>query len=1133
MPILKKSVFGKTWPILSMLLLMSHLLCAQIIESSEPHSFEQDTSRANQWIKIAKSFLDSIQYDSAIRYYQQAIDTYAPYLSENEDTLLWESYIHCKNRIGNCYARLVAYEKGLSIFNANLKLAKKYLGENHSEVDYAYMGLGIIYKNQGFFKKALAFYQKALPIQYIVFGEKHPRVADTHITIGNVSINQGLFEEALKNYQKALTIQLDYYGESAQDQTIATSYIGIGTAYFYQSKYKEAMVYFEKALTIQKIVLGEKHFHTGVSHSWMGNVYGTLGLYEKALESNQKALRIFQLSLNENHPNIGVVLNNIGNLFGSLGEFEKAEEYLRKDLAILIATVGENHPDVAGNYNNLGGVFENREKYEEALQMHQKALDIKRKILRENHPDIGLSYDNLGVAYEKLGNNKEALNNYEKALAINLIALGKNHPQCSKSYFNIGTVQGIQGNYDLSLENHKKALDIRVGAYGNNHPNVAESFNRIGMIYQELGDFEKAIDNFQEAIWANTPDSKKLETDASEIVGIEVYSDLVLSETLLQRAKTLSLLNSHQPEGLGNYYSSRQTYEQATQLIDLMRQKLHRNADKEELLKKALDIYQGAIQTNLELYQQTQQDSFLQQAFVYSEKSRATLLLEDLSNTQAKSFAGIPDSLLEQEKEVEALLSTYEQNLFLETQKKNQADSTTIFFLRNKIFLLKQQADSINAVFEKEFPNYYRLKYDVDVVAVQEIQHSMVDDETSLIEYFIGDSSIYAFFISKNTYDLIKLPNDFPLHQWVNRLQSSIYTWYLTGQESEETYQAYTDTFATTAHQLYQKLLAPIVEKYPLSSRLIIVPDGVLGYVPFEILLKEKPRNPTQFANHNYLIKDHQISYCYSATLLQEMKEKQHQRKPNDQLLAFAPSFGNYPMLASSRQVEEVRRGLGALRFNIPEAQAICDLLGGRAILGADATEANFTSLAPQYSILHLATHGKANDRAGEYSFLAFANIPDSVENEFLYTRDLYNLQLNADMVVLSACETGIGELQRGEGIVSLARGFSYAGAKSILTSLWNINDATTSELMKSFYTYIDGGMSKDAALRQAKLDYLQSHPNEEVHPFYWAAMIAMGDMAPIDVQKTFVAWWIWLLLGLGIMVVGGYLYKKKKNHLE
>ncbi|NJL75556.1 MAG: CHAT domain-containing protein [Saprospiraceae bacterium] len=204
-------------------------------------------------------------------------------------------------------------------------------------------------------------------------------------------------------------------------------------------------------------------------------------------------------------------------------------------------------------------------------------------------------------------------------------------------------------------------------------------------------------------------------------------------------------------------------------------------------------------------------------------------------------------------------------------------------------------------------------------------------------------------------------------------------------------------------------------------------------------------------------------------------------------------------------------------------------LLGGKVIVGEKATVSAFEQQAPFYKIIHLATHGKANDEVGDYAYLAFTEVFDSLDNEKLYNRDLYHLNLNADMVVLSACETGIGELRLGEGIISLARGFSYAGAKSIITTLWSVDDETTQKLMTQFYTHLKVGMAKDAALRQAKIDFLNTNSSLKAHPFYWATFIPIGDTQPIEPPSNFFIW-MW---GLVLMVVGAlvfYVWRKKSK---
>ena len=271
-----------------------------------------------------------------------------------------------------------------------------------------------------------------------------------------------------------------------------------------------------------------------------------------------------------------------------------------------------------------------------------------------------------------------------------------------------------------------------------------------------------------------------------------------------------------------------------------------------------------------------------------------------------------------------------------------------------------------------------------------------------------------------------------------------------------------------------------------------------------------------------YLIKKHQISYNYSATLYHQLlTQKNEAAKEN--LLAFAPSFKDNKEKFES--ITARRNGFENLLYNIPEAEIAHDYISGHLFKGNAATEENFLKNAGDYKIIHLSTHAKSNDELGDYSFIAMSKVNDSIDDaNRIYTSELYNLNLKADMVVLSACETGLGELQKGEGIISLARAFTYAGAKSTINSLWSVNDASTKALMEEFYKNIKAGKTKDQALHEAKLSYLE---NEDMDaPYFWASFIAMGNMEPIILSSSTRYYWLLLLLIPAFI----FIYKRRKT---
>jgi len=411
--------------------------------------------------------------------------------------------------------------------------------------------------------------------------------------------------------------------------------------------------------------------------------------------------------------------------------------------------------------------------------------------------------------------------------------------------------------------------------------------------------------------------------------------------------------------------------------------------------------------------------------------------------------------------------------------------------------------------FKNDYPNYHQLKYQHEVASVKDIQALLKPDQT-LLEYFVGDKNIFIYTIAKNDFKVKKVAKDFPLEEWVTQLRNSIYE-----------FDKQNEVYSKVAHDLYTKLIAPVQKE--LQQKLVIVPDGVLNYIPFESLLTEETTEVNNYKKLPYFIRKHQISYNYSATLFKQLTEKENIETEGD-LLAFAPIFNSNKEEYAT--INARRNGFANLQYNIPEVESINTLIEGKLFTGDQATEANFNKHAKDYKIIHLSTHGKSNDELGDYSFIAFSKVNDSIEdNNRLYVRELYNMELNADMAVLSACETGLGELKRGEGIIGLARAFTYAGAKSTINSLWSVDDAKTKKIMELFYTNIKDGMAKDEALHHAKLTYLDEE--FDAAPYYWASFIPAGNMEPIVLKSNYDYLWLGGIVGLGF---GLALYRRKKK---
>ena len=535
------------------------------------------------------------------------------------------------------------------------------------------------------------------------------------------------------------------------------------------------------------------------------------------------------------------------------------------------------------------------------------------------------------------------------------------------------------------------------------------------------------------------------------------------------------------------------------------------NSSKFIWAKEIHSLYENALISNQLVFQKKNDWKSVRESFIYSERSKSLLLYQSIQESDALSFANIPDTLLEKEYDLRIDITYYDKKRQEKLSEGLEETDTTVLAISSKLFDLNREYEALKERFETEYPDYYQLKYDLSTVSLEYVQDTLLTTDQTLLEYFVGDSSIFIFTVGKDKYDVVEVKRDFPLVEWVRQLQNGLTGYYalLLAQRTDDLYGETIRQYSEASQQLYDKLIAPVKEQLN-TPELIIVPDGLLGYVPFGALLSGAPKRTSIFDTYPFLEKEYNISYCYSATLLREMKEKQHKQQPTGSLVAFAPFYeGGYAKLDStfSLSFDTLANGQDTLTFNdvvtrkdfnsLPasgeEVKTASLFWDGDYYLNTDATEERFHEVAGNYRIVHLSTHGVADSRSGDYSYLAFAEQKDSIENEFLYVRDLYNTQLNADLVTLSACETAAGELQRGEGIISLARAFAYAGAKSIVTTLWLANDAATRDLMKSFYQQLQNGQTKDVALQKAKLDLLKNRAY--AHPFFWAGFVLVGYM--------------------------------------
>ncbi len=536
----------------------------------------------------------------------------------------------------------------------------------------------------------------------------------------------------------------------------------------------------------------------------------------------------------------------------------------------------------------------------------------------------------------------------------------------------------------------------------------------------------------------------------------------------------------------------------------------HYESSKLATLDEASQRAETAINTAWEASQGKGGEKWLEQALRFSEKSKSLLLLEALRNAGANSMANIPSKLLFLEKQLAEQVSQLEKEIYTREHGAD-LDESAIENLKNETLLRNQELSNLRRRIERDYPEFYKLKYQQAETALDEMQQSLRQVQ-AIVEYFVGDSTIFIFLVKKDGFFVERLAKDFPLEAWVTQFRRDIEAFQFYGSNRDSLCQTYTDL----GQRLYQKLLAP-VERYGLPQDLVIVPGGILGFLPFDALLYESPVSDCVFKKYPYLARRHNISYNYSLSLLQELRSHKKQ-KALAGFAAFAPEFPEGNM-----------SGISPLLFNIGSAEAVKSLLGGAVFFKDSANVAAFRTNAALHNILYLATHAKANSGDGDFSFIILSNGEGGYDTVFV--NDIYNMPLSADLVFLGACETGNGQWFNGEGIISLARSFLYAGAKSVVTTLWSINDESNKDLTISFFRHLNEGERKDEALWNAKLEQLEKAQQDMyAHPVFWAAYTPIGDMAAVENGGLK---WPWFLLGsaaLGLFIFVTKKRKKKSN---
>jgi len=726
--------------------------------------------------------------------------------------------------------------------------------------------------------------------------------------------------------------------------------------------------------------------------------------------------------------------------------------------------------------NTLANAYNINEKFNKAIEIYNEILQESNK-LKQQFQGMG----NIATAYTELEQYKRANKFLVKSLNLKL------------KY------------YDKKINNYNLSVTYR---------SLANNYSRIQQLDSALFFYHKALLNLSNQFKEEDIFKNPNPTDT-----LYIYSKLNLIEILDLKATTAyKYYIKKQDENYINL--AHQTYQTLLDFHNQLQQDISTENSRLLQTNKIVPFIEKALEI---VYTKQLTDEFNAEAtFRLIEKNKATVLSQLMNEADALQFTNLPDSLIEKEKDLKIAIAFYERRLN-EAKKENNIQSSSnerneeIKELELLVFENKESYHRLIRNLEENYPYYLKFKYQQNESTLTEVQNHL-DEETALLEYFVGDSIIYLLTIQKDSARLHLIAKPENWTSIISNFRKSISDQKFINSidSAQAAYQLFTENSYTLFQLLLEKPLAAIGNTV---KHLQIIPDGELNYIPFDLLLTSKENtNSINYKNLPYLLKDKSIGYAYSAALLLENENKKSDNK-KDSYLGFAPIYEANDMTDLETQLV-TRGGNINLPFAQKSVEAMYNLFGGKAYLAKEATKSNFLSDTNTYKVLHLAMHGIVDDKNPLSSKLIFYG-------DSLYASELYNTKLNADLAVLSACNTGIGNIQKGEGVMSLSRAFTYAGCPSLVMSLWSVPDESTSDVIQFFFKALKNGATKDEALRSAKLNYLDNNETTS-HPIYWAGFVATGNLEAIQFETGF-NWW-WALLAIPLVVLVFYVQSILKN---
>ncbi len=937
-----------------------------------------------------------------------------------------------------------------------------------------YLKEGEIARQNGDFQKALELYEK----EFIEAKKENNKNREVKSLIKKALIhwNTGQLDISKNNYIEALEISKqenfrDLHETCRTILEIFTLYAD-GKKFRSSGEYDQSIESFNIAISLAKKLDSKEHELKCLRQ--ISYTYLNINNLQEFAAQNKNALEIAQ---NLNHKieeeraliNLGLFSQKSDNYYKALNYYEEA---------LHIARSTNQKDDESACLNNIGTIYKNIGEYEDSLNYLFNAYEIDKEMGIDIY--MAMDLNNIGIVYWFMGMESNKDSDFDRALfyyedALKLAKKVKHEKTEIKVLNNIASVHSQLKEYTAADEHYISAL-IKA-------ENIKD-FEAMGMILNNLGIICYNQGNYEE--------SNKYYQRAIDLA-LEFQGGAILWEAYLERAKTL--------EKQDKLTEAVDSYKNSIQIIEDIRSQIKLEEHKASYLGtyKRIQAYQNLIQLLATRHESFPDNNYGQEAFNYLERGNTRAFLDSLEISKIDIFQGLDSKLQNQEKDLMRNISNVYNKLL--AAELSQEEKTNIY---EQLKNYEHELEMLKREIRSKSPAYADLKYP-KIISLKEAQ-KLLNKDTAFFAYSLGEEKSHAFVVTKKGFKTFPLPSK-------NDLKNNIadYLQILTDKNSND---------FNLSYKLYSSLILPGLTKK--IKKIIFIPDDILHFLPFETL------NTDQYET-NWLLNTFEIAYTPSITSLQKIIEKKQtnsSKRPMDIIAVGDPDFGsfengddkstNFRGFFSTNTFSFDR--LEYSRIEVNKIRSLFKAKKVNTLLRERASEDQLKKLnLKDYKIVHFATHSIIDNKNPARSSILLSLDDDPQEDGFLQMREIYNLSLNSDLVTLSSCQTGLGQLIKGEGIDGINRAFFYAGASSVLMSLWPVNDQATYQLMERFYSHLRSSESIAGALRKAKLELASSKVLS--HPYYWAGFVISGKANQVIFPKTSKQM---PLLGFSFLFLGG-----------